>query len=125
MVPELDVVIDHIAKPDIKAHSNFDDWLAGMTQLAEDKSTYCKISGMVTEADWKKWGDEDFKVYLDALVKLFGIKRLMFGSDWPVCQVAADYKDVKRIIEDYFSGYSQTDRDDIFGNNACRFYQID
>ncbi len=79
---------------------------------------------MVTEADWKNWKPEHFKPYLDTVVEAFGPKRIVFGSDWPVCLVAAGYEQVLRIVEDYFSGFSLEERAAFFGGNAVRFYHL-
>jgi len=79
---------------------------------------------MVTEADWSNWTAEDLKPFIDSAVQLFGPQRIMFGSDWPVCLVAADYQVVKQVVLDYFSQYLTDDIDGIFGLNALRFYNI-
>jgi L-fuconolactonase len=85
---------------------------------------FCKVSGLVTEANWKHWKADDFKPYLDVVFDAFDAERLMFGSDWPVCLVAATYRQVKQLIEDYVKGYSQADKENIFGGNAARFYGL-
>ena len=72
-----------------------------MREIAANPNVYCKLSGMVTEADWKNWKAEDFEPYLDVVFDAFGAERLMFGSDWPVCLVAASYAQVKGIVESY------------------------
>ena len=123
-VPELRVVIDHIAKPDLIAHKNFTDWQHGIKQLASNPTTHCKLSGMVTEADWQNWSANDFNQYLDYCFKVFGEGRLMFGSDWPVCLVAAEYSEVKAIIENFLSSFSALQQEKIFGRNAMNFYQL-
>jgi L-fuconolactonase len=82
------------------------------------------MSGMVTEADWKNWKKEDFKPYLDVVVETFGTDRIMFGSDWPVCLVAASYSEMLGIVEDYFSTFSKDEQENIFGLNAIRFYNL-
>jgi L-fuconolactonase len=79
---------------------------------------------LVTEADWKHWKAGDFKPYLDAVFGAFGADRLMFGSDWPVCLLAATYRQVKQLIEEYVKGFSQSDKEKIFGGNAARFYGL-
>ena len=123
-VPNLHVVIDHIAKPDIKTKNDFDTWQLGMAKLAEYPNCYCKLSGMVTEADWKHWQTADFQPYMKTLLTLFGVERLMFGSDWPVCLVAAEYQKVKQLVMDFIADNAPNGKQAIFADNACRFYQI-
>jgi L-fuconolactonase len=116
-------VIDHIAKPYIR-DKKIEDWKKDITALAEFTNVSCKVSGMVTEANWKNWKKEDFKPYLDVVVEAFGMKRLMFGSDWPVCLVAASYAEVVTLVREYFSSFSIDEQDDFFGGNAMRFYNL-
>jgi L-fuconolactonase len=85
---------------------------------------YCKVSGLVTEADWHHWKKEDFRPYLDTIVEAFGTERLMFGSDWPVCLLAASYTQVLDLVREYFSTFSLAEQDLIFGGNAVRFYNL-
>lgn len=122
-VPEQRFVVDHLAKPQIKTKKT-EPWAAQMKEIAQNKNVFCKVSGMVTEADWHNWKPEDFKPYLHVVFEAFGAERLMFGSDWPVCLVAASYRQVKQLIEDYVKGYSQADKDKIFGGNAEKFYRL-
>jgi len=121
--PEQRFVIDHVAKPEIKA-KNIDLWAKQMCQIAQDKNVLCKVSGLVTEGDWHNWKPEDFKPYLDVVLEAFGADRLMFGSDWPVCLLAATYRQVKQLIDDYVKGFSEADKARIFGGNAARFYAL-
>ena len=114
------LVIDHIAKPDIKA-GTLHDWAKQMREIARQENVYCKLSGMVTEADWKQWKPEDFIPYLDVVAEAFGVDRLLFGSDWPVCLVAGSYHEVVDIVEDYFTSSEQQA---VFGANAIKFYQL-
>jgi L-fuconolactonase len=116
-------VIDHIAKPYIQ-DKKIEEWKRDITALAEFSNVSCKVSGMVTEANWKNWKQEDFKPYLDVVVEAFGMKRLMFGSDWPVCLVAASYSEVVNLVREYFSSFSTDEQDDFFGGNAMRFYNL-
>jgi L-fuconolactonase len=116
-------VVDHIAKPYIKK-SKIKEWKEDMQQLAKHENVWCKISGMVTEADWKEWKSEDLKPYIDVVVESFGVHRIMFGSDWPVCLVAASYPKVVDIVKDYFSSYSTNEQQKIFGGNAVEFYNL-
>jgi L-fuconolactonase len=121
--PEEKFVIDHIAKPYIK-RKEIDEWKKDMERITEHENVYCKISGMVTEADWKEWKKEDFKPYLDVVVNAFGTNRILFGSDWPVCLVAASYEAMLAIVTDYFSAFSKEEQERFFGLNAIRFYNL-
>jgi L-fuconolactonase len=122
-LPEQRFVVDHIAKPEIKAKKTL-PWAAQMKEIAQNKNVFCKLSGLVTEVDWKQRRASDFKPYLDVVFDLFGADRLMFGSDWPVCLLAATYRQVKQLIEEYVEGFSQSDKEKIFGGNAARFYGL-
>jgi L-fuconolactonase len=121
--PEQPFIIDHIAKPYIKA-GLIGEWKQAVKIIAQYENVYCKISGMVTEADFKHWKKQDFTPYLDAVVEAFGTKRIVYGSDWPVCLVAASYTKMLSIVKDYFAAFSNTEQDDFFGNNAAAFYVI-
>ncbi len=121
--PEQRFVIDHAAKPEIKTSSSA-PWAVQMRTVSKSPNVYCKLSGLVTEATWNSWKNEDFKPYLDVVFDAFGTKRLMFGSDWPVCLLAASYQQVKHIIEDYLSGHSSEEKELIFGRNAIDFYGL-
>ena len=79
---------------------------------------------MVTEADWKTWKKEDFKTYLDVVVGAFGTNRILFGSDWPVCLVAASYEKMLEIVNEYFAAFSNEEQQQFFGLNAIRFYNL-
>jgi L-fuconolactonase len=121
--PDQPFVIDHIAKPNIWEH-NIKDWKMDITAVAEHENVYCKVSGMVTEADWQNWKKEDFTPYLDVVVEAFGIDRIMYGSDWPVCLVAATYDQMKSIVDDRFSSFSKDEQEKFFGKNAIKFYDL-
>lgn len=121
--PEQPFVIDHIAKPHIKDRK-ISKWKKQMLLIGSLKNVYCKVSGMVTEADWQTWKKEDFTPYLEAVVDAFGTDRIMFGSDWPVCKVAATYGQTIDIVESYFSSFTDTEKQKIFGDNAVRFYNL-
>jgi len=123
LFPNQPFVIDHIAKPFIKI-GQIEEWANGMKELAKCPNASCKISGMVTEADLKNWKTTDFTPYLDVVVESFGINRIMYGSDWPVCQVAASYEQVLSIVKDYFSKFSTEEQALFFRENARRFYQL-
>ena len=121
--PEQPFVIDHLAKPNIKERT-IDEWKKNIADVARFENVYCKVSGMVTEADWRNWQKEDFRPYMDVVVEAFGPDRLLFGSDWPVCLLAAGYGEVLSICEDYFSGFSADEKTKIFRDNAIKFYQL-
>lgn len=121
--PEQRFVTDHLAKPNIK-EKKIAEWEAGIRLLAANPNVYCKISGMVTEADWKAWKQDDFTRYIDIAVDAFGISRLMFGSDWPMCLVAASYQEVINIVTDYFSFFPAEEQKLFFGENAVNFYKL-
>jgi L-fuconolactonase len=121
--PSQKFVLDHIAKPEIKA-KEIACWERCVRRLAALPNVHCKLSGMITEADWQRWQPSDLKPYLDVVFDCFGADRLMFGSDWPVCLLAGSYRQVKDIIADYVETLSQSDKDKIFGLNASRFYGL-
>lgn len=121
--PNQKFVLDHIAKPHIKEHK-IEDWAEGIRELAKHPQLYCKVSGMVTEADWNHWRAEDFQPCLDVVFEAFGPKRLMFGSDWPVCTLAGNYTEVFKIIINYIDTLSSDDQAMIMGENAERWYGL-
>jgi len=118
------VVIDHIAKPNIKSRSDFDTWQQNLAVLANNEKCYCKLSGMVTEGDWINWQSSDFQPYMKTVWDLFGKNRIMFGSDWPVCLVAAQYNQVKELVTDFINNDAPHAKDLILGHNAQEFYQL-
>ena len=121
--PDQSFVIDHIAKPVIK-DGLIDDWKKGMQALAQFSNVYCKVSGMVTEADWQKWKPAHFIPYLDTVTEAFGTNRLLYGSDWPVCLVAAYYTDMIGLVRNYFLSFSRDEQEAVFGGNAVKFYHL-
>jgi L-fuconolactonase len=121
--PDTPFIIDHLAKPDIK-HGGFTSWQADMRKIAEFPKVYVKVSGMITEADWKNWEKEDFYPYLDELVLSFGVERLCYGSDWPVCNLAGDYYGQLGVIKSYFRDFRSSDINKIMGLNAQHFYRL-
>ncbi|KAA0989015.1 amidohydrolase family protein [Dyadobacter aurulentus] len=123
-LPNVHFVLDHIAKPLIK-NGEIKPWADDIRQLAELPNMSCKISGMVTEADWQNWEKADFRPYLDVVFEAFGTERLMFGSDWPVCLVAAEYEGTKGILTDYLSMFSDSETRQVMGKNAIDFYNLD
>jgi len=121
--PDQPFVLDHIAKPYIKA-GLIDEWKRDIKSLAKFENLQCKVSGIITEADWKSWTYEQIKPFLDIVFEAFRTDRIMFGSDWPVCLVAGDYSQVKGIIETYIKGFSVSEKCKVFGENAAKFYGI-
>jgi L-fuconolactonase len=121
--PEQKFVVDHLAKPVIR-EKEFTNWSAQMKDLASFNNVNCKISGMVTEAVWDRWTPKDFKPYLDFILHHFGTARVMYGSDWPVCLVAASYEKQLTIIEEYLQPFSQFEKHQIMGENTRRFYNL-
>ena len=126
--PRQRFVVDHIAKPDIRAHTagtaTADAWRAGIRALASSDNVWCKLSGMVTEADWSSWEPPDFAPYLDTVLDAFGPDRCMIGSDWPVCTVAGTYANVTSIVRDYAARLSAANRDAILGAWPAGFYGL-
>jgi L-fuconolactonase len=121
--PDQLFVIDHIAKPYIK-EGKITEWKKDMQAIAAHRNVYCKMSGMVTEADWKNWKVDDLRPYMDAVVEAFGVDRIMFGSDWPVCLVAANYSTMLSVVSDYFAAFSRDEQSLFFGGNAIKFYKL-
>lgn len=122
--PELSLVVDHLAKPPI-ARGEFDDWARGLRELATRSNVWCKLSGLVTEADWTGWQVEDLKRYVDFALEVFGPQRMMFGSDWPVCLLAASYDQVFDATQSMLAEISEEDRRRVFASNAMDFYRIE
>ena len=121
--PNQKFVLDHLAKPNIK-NGKIDPWKNQIQRMAQFSNVSCKISGMVTEADHTQWKPSDFIPYLDIVFDAFGENRILFGSDWPVCLLAASYQEVYQLITDYTANFSLEQRDKLFGANAERFYNI-
>ncbi len=114
-------VIDHTAKPPIRKKLRI-PWANDLCAIAENPNVYCKVSGLVTEAEWHQWTPDDFKPYLDTVFTAFGANRLMFGSDWPVCLLGARYRQVVELVREYMSDFPQMDVEKVFGLNAAQFY---
>ncbi|SHM73924.1 L-fuconolactonase [Cyclobacterium lianum] len=121
--PEGRLVLDHMAKPDM-SHKDLQEWKDKMRDLAAHPQVYCKLSGMVTEADWENWEASDFFPFLDIALEYFGEERLMFGSDWPVCRLAASYAQVTGILEKYLEKLSVAAQRKIWYENAEKFYHL-
>jgi L-fuconolactonase len=129
--PEQRFVLDHIAKPAIadgvaepQLRSRFESWSRDMRELAKFANVSCKLSGMVTEARWGKWTQEDFLPYLDAVLEAFGPSRLMIGSDWPVCTVSAHYAQTMEIVFRFIEKLNAAEQDEILGGNCARVYGV-
>lgn len=121
--PEQRFVIDHLAKPLIKSRQ-LEPWASQIKVIAANPNVYCKMSGLVTEGEWTSWRTDDFRPYMDVVFSAFGVGRLLFGSDWPVCLVGATYRQVKKLIADYTRDLSAADKGKIFGLNAIHFYNL-
>ncbi|NEU06928.1 amidohydrolase family protein [Flavihumibacter sp. R14] len=121
--PDQPFVIDHIAKPNIR-EGGIIQWREQLRQVALFPNVYCKLSGMVTEADLHNWATEDFKPYIDAAIESFGIDRVMFGSDWPVCLLGAGYDQCRGILEENTRDLSMSEKDKLWGGNAMKFYRL-
>jgi L-fuconolactonase len=121
--PDQKLVLDHLAKPSIRSGS-LEPWSGHIRTLAQNKNLYCKLSGLVTEAKHRHWKEAEMKPYLDVVFEAFGPERLMFGSDWPVCLLAADYSRVLRLIQEYIGQLSSLEQEMVMGLNARNFYKL-
>ncbi|HYK90579.1 MAG TPA: amidohydrolase family protein [Acidobacteriota bacterium] len=121
--PQHSFVLDHVGKPSIRRRQ-IADWSCDIRRLARYPNVYCKLSGMVTEADWSDWSPDDFTPYLDTALEAFGPWRLMIGSDWPVCIIAASYQDTMDLVQNYVARLTREEQHAILGENAARFYHI-
>jgi L-fuconolactonase len=121
--PDQAFVLDHVAKPPIRSEE-LEPWATDVARLAGLPNMYCKLSGLVTEADWGRWKPEGFRPYLDVAFEAFGPERLMIGSDWPVCTLVAPYKEVMAIVIDYVRCCSAKEQRMILGESAQSFYGL-
>ena len=121
--PELKFVIDHLAKPPI-ARNEINEWAEAMKPVAAFPNIYCKLSGLVTEANWTSWQTDDLRPYVHHALNLFGSDRMMFGSDYPVCLLASSYDRVLESFQELLKDLSDDERDKIFSQNAQRFYRL-
>ncbi len=121
--PELPLVLDHLAKPRIK-DAAVDDWQAHFQAAARFPNVYCKLSGMITEANWRDWRPADLKPYVQTALESFGPERCMFGSDWPVCELAGSYEQVHAALVEALGPLSAAESAAIFGGTARRFYGL-
>jgi L-fuconolactonase len=121
--PRQRFVLDHLAKPPIRSAS-LHPWAEGIRKLAAFPNVFCKLSGLVTEADWRHWKPDDMAPYLDVAFEAFGPQRLMIGSDWPVCTVAASYASAMAVVKDYLGRLSAEAQQAMLGGNAQRFWKL-
>jgi L-fuconolactonase len=121
--PNLRLVIDHLAKPKIKSRL-IADWRRDVRAAAAFPNVHCKLSGLVTEADWQSWQPADLRPYVQEALECFGPERCMFGSDWPVCLLAAPYERVVAALDEALGPLSESERADIHGGTAARFYGL-
>ncbi len=121
--PNMNFVIDHIAKPYVK-DGFYEGWAVLMKEIAKYDNVYCKLSGMITEADYNTWTPEQIHPYMELVLEAFGSNRIMFGSDWPVCLVAGNYAKVKELTTNFISTLSAEEQQQIMGANAMKFYKL-
>lgn len=122
-LPDLPMVIDHLAKPRIK-EGDTNGWAADLKAAAGHENVYCKLSGLITEADWHNWTVADLRPYVHAALDAFGPQRCMFGSDWPVCEVAGSYQQTYQALINTLTEISHDERMQIFGRTAADFYKL-
>jgi len=122
-LPDNKLILDHIGKPNIR-QKDFRSWKENISQIAQHPHIYCKLSGMITEADYTQWRYEDIVPYMDAVGEAFGTDRICFGSDWPVCLVAGSYERMIQVAEKWASQLSVIEQENIFGKNTIKFYNI-
>jgi L-fucono-1,5-lactonase len=122
-LPRQRFVLDHLAKPDIRG-GEIRAWGRDIRRLASRPNVFAKLSGLVTEADWKQWTPDDIRPYLDVAFEAFGWSRLMIGSDWPVCTLAADYSRTMDVVLEYLAGRPRHEQDAVLGGNAQRFWRL-
>ena len=121
--PNQACMLDHIAKPPIKSQE-FEDWAVFIQQLSSFPNVYCKISGLATEADWTGWRLDHFTQYIAHVIACFGKNRICFGSDWPVCLLAASYEDSIQIVQDKLSDFTREELAAFWGGTASKFYKL-
>jgi L-fuconolactonase len=123
LFPRQRFVLDHMAKPPIKA-KEIDSWADGIRRLAAFPNVFCKLSGLVTEAHWQRWTPDDITPYLEVAFDSFGPDRLLLGSDWPVCLVAASYAQATGLVKNYILKRAPGRLSDVLGGNAQRFWRL-
>ncbi|WP_316803780.1 amidohydrolase family protein [Pedobacter nototheniae] len=122
-LPDHSFVLDHCCKPDIKG-KNIQDWKEQVQILAQNPKLCCKVSGLITEADWNKWNEQEIFNCLDVVFGYFGIDRLLFGSDWPVMLLAGNYPRWLQLLKSYTKQFTETERNNFFSENTKAFYKI-
>ncbi|UIR57481.1 amidohydrolase family protein [Sphingobacterium sp. SRCM116780] len=121
--PNQKFILDHIAKPPIKS-KEFEEWALFIEELSGFSNVSCKVSGLATEADWKNWHLDDFSQYLDHVFHSFGKERVLFGSDWPVCLLAASYEESVAIVESKLTDFTVAEKESFWGLNAIKIYNL-
>ena len=121
--PDQKFVLDHIGNPEISGRPSA-DWIKNIAALGENPDTFCKISGLVNRTKDSRREGEKLQLYIDTVVESFGVDRLIFGSDWPVCLSAATYSETLNLIESHFQNYSEAEKNTLFGRNAVKFYNL-
>lgn len=122
-LPDNRLILDHIGKPDIK-NKEIKQWKEQIRIISSNPNIYCKLSGMLTEADYNNWKYDDIMPYMEISAEYFGADRICFGSDWPVCLLAGSYKQVYDVVDRFSSQLRSAEREKIFGTNAAAFYKI-
>jgi L-fuconolactonase len=122
-LPQLPMVIDHLSKPHIKDR-RVDDWMGDFRESSRFPNVYCKLSGLITEADWQHWKPADIRPYVDVALECFGPARCMFGSDWPVCTLAGSYRQVYETLLEVVGALTQNEKRQVFAETAQRFYNL-
>jgi len=121
--PDLPLIIDHCAKPSIKCKS-IADWKKWMKEMSKNENVYCKLSGLITEAKWNGWTEQDLYPYFDVVFEYFGAGRIVFGSDWPVMLLSGSYSGWISVVKKYLSKFPATERDNVLSKNAMNFYKL-
>ncbi|MFS4454479.1 amidohydrolase family protein [Maribacter sp. 2304DJ31-5] len=121
--PDQTFILDHMGKPNLKK-GDLSQWSREIQKLAKLENVYCKVSGMVTETDWNNRDKTDFRYVLDTVFESFGIERTLFGSDWPVCLLAAKYSEVYTLVDSYASQLSKEEKDMLYYKNAVKAYRL-
>jgi L-fuconolactonase len=121
--PDQTIILDHLAKP-LAREGQLEPWATNIHKLAERENVFCKLSGLVTEADWKNWSEQELKIYWEVILHAFGPRRVMFGSDWPVCLLATSYRSWYELCRRFTASLSKEERDRIFGGTAVEVYQL-
>jgi L-fuconolactonase len=122
--PRQRFLLDHLGKPDVKG-GRYDDWQRDFDRLAAHPNVWCKLSGLVTEADWRRWTPGQLRPYLDHALEAFGPARLMVGSDWPVCTLAASYGDTIALVREALAEYSTDERAQVLSGTARAFWNLE